>query len=66
MYFLPKYNLLQNVENCEEMKKISEKVAELSNDIPGITTAVIRVANTTLDTVIFSAMYTFSQEMVPK
>ena len=47
MYFLPKYNLLGKVENCEEMKTISDKVAELSKDIPAITTAINRVANTT-------------------
>ena len=47
MYFLPKYNLLGNVENSEEMKKISAKVVELSKDIHAITTAVKKVANAT-------------------
>ena len=54
MYFLPKYNILEKVENCEEMKKISGKVAELSKDIPAITTAIRRVANTTLAYVVLS------------
>ena len=45
MYFLPKYNLLENAQNVEEMKKIPNKVAELSKNIPAITTAVIRAAN---------------------
>ena len=54
MYFLPKYNLLEKVENCEEMKKISDKVAELSKDIPAITTAINRLANTTLGYVVLS------------
>ena len=56
MYFLPKYNLLENVENVEEMKKISDKVAELSNDIPAIITAISRVANTKLGDAIITEM----------
>ena len=47
MNFLPKYNLLGKVENSEEMKKISDKVVELSKDIHAITTAVKKVANAT-------------------
>ena len=57
MYFLPKYNLLENVENIEEMKKISVKVGELSKDIPAIITAISSVANTKLCNVIFTDLF---------
>ena len=57
MYFLPKYNLLENVENAEEMKKISDKIAELSKDIPAIITAIKSVANTKLGNVIVTDMF---------
>ena len=40
MYFLPKYNLLENVGNRGEMRNISRKVLELWGDISALTNAV--------------------------
>ena len=45
MYFLPKCNLLGEVEDLEEMEKISEKIVELSKNVPAIITAIDELAN---------------------
>ena len=66
MYFLPKYNLLENVENAEEIKKISDKVAELSRDIPAITKAVDEVANFTLGDILCVELFSAVTEHMDK
>ena len=40
MYFLPKFNLLKNVENVEELETVAKRLAKLSKNIPDIIDAV--------------------------
>ena len=66
MYFLPKYNLLGKVEIVEEMKNISDKVVQLSRDIPAIITAVNNMANVKLGNVALSELFRGFVEQIDK
>ncbi len=43
MYFLPKFNLLKDVENKEELETVAKRLAKLSKNIPDILDAVKNV-----------------------
>ena len=45
MYFMPKVNLFQNVENHEDAIDIAEKIENLSQDFPSVIIAIENITS---------------------